>query len=111
MMPPAQISRKPAPVRERNRKKSSEIKRLPQAREEALVWLPECGDLPVKGIFRRFHYFLQARLQLMAFGRIVNPRALSVCRLAPRAGWCFQNPDPSMEKESLYELDDQRSPS
>jgi hypothetical protein len=70
------------------------------------------GQMRVKGIFRRFHYLLQARLQMTAFGRIVNPRALSPSATLPsRPGGVFKNPDPILEKESLYELDDQRSPS
>jgi hypothetical protein len=82
MMPPAQISRKPVPIRERNRKKSSEIKRLPQARDEALVWLAECGDLPVKGIFRRFHYFFASPVAID--GLRAHSESKSVVRLPPR---------------------------
>ncbi|MGH6639212.1 MAG: hypothetical protein ACREBY_11530, partial [Polaromonas sp.] len=58
-----------------------------------------------------FIIYGSASLQLQGFGRIVNSRECP--RLPPRPRWLggVFNPAPTLEKESLYEFDDQRSPS
>jgi hypothetical protein len=65
----------------------------------------------VKGFFRRFHFFLQSNLAIA--GLRAHSKFMKVSRLLPRAPWLggVFNPAPTLEKESLYELDDQRSPS
>jgi hypothetical protein len=93
------------------RKKSSEIKRLPRPCRWHGGAAPR-GEMQGQGVFHKVSLFIASPVAIGGLrAHSKSKSVVPVCRPSLTGRVVFSNPDPTLEKESLYEFDDQRSPS